>query len=525
MKLKWNKEYIPVVPFTTQLSFLLVPQLEAFFGGSAGGGKSEVLLMGASQYLDCPGYAALILRRTLTELKQPSALLDRASSWFANTSARYSAEDHTWVFPARWPDGTLGPPAKIQFGYLGEFRAEERYQGAEYQYFALDEASHFENDGAYRYLYSRLRKKVCPIHKLRKETKLDEEGKPKTITVPNYVEGCMYCDTYKSIPLRGRVASNPGGPGHLWLKQRFKITKEIYTDESGTARIRWIGKDPLRPFIPSRIEDNEYIDQEGYRTSLQNLDHIRKEQLEHGDWDISPDSRFNARYARFYKAKGDYFQADSNVYHIDDLLEIFITVDPAASRDKGPVDALTNPKRGPSFTVISVWGLTADYKLLWLHMKRFREEIPYVISQIKASWKDFAKHSNSPVKTFVETNGIGAGPAQILTSQGVPIYDLRKSKDKVQNASSAIYRMKKGRIYFPMEASWLNTAMDEIFTWTGQDGMPDDIVDTLSDACNYVTSIGSGVDPLLLPDDNMMDFDSIADSPIVIQQQPHIFGV
>ena len=58
--------YCPNLPTisTPQSLFLLLDGLEAFYGGAAGGGKSDALLMAALMYVDVPGYAALILRRT-----------------------------------------------------------------------------------------------------------------------------------------------------------------------------------------------------------------------------------------------------------------------------------------------------------------------------------------------------------------------------------------------------------------------------------------------------------------------------
>ena len=41
--------------------------------GAAGGGKSSALLMGALQFVEVPGYAAIIFRRTLADLKLPGA--------------------------------------------------------------------------------------------------------------------------------------------------------------------------------------------------------------------------------------------------------------------------------------------------------------------------------------------------------------------------------------------------------------------------------------------------------------------
>ena len=91
---KWSP-YIPHDPTPKQLAYLLLPHREAFYGGAAGGGKSDALLMGALQHVDVPGYAAMILRKTLSDLKQPGALLDRAHSWLSNTDAKWVAGEHT----------------------------------------------------------------------------------------------------------------------------------------------------------------------------------------------------------------------------------------------------------------------------------------------------------------------------------------------------------------------------------------------------------------------------------------------
>ncbi len=452
-------------------------------------GKSDVLLMCALQYADTPGYSALILRRTLTELKQNEALLDRASQWLRGVpTAHYAPDEHTYYFDASWPDGSPGPYAKLQFGYLGDYRVEERYQGAEFQFAAIDEGGHFENDQAPRYLFSRLRKKVCPVHKLKKDPSTGE-------MIPNYVPKCMYCKIYQSIPIRFRMSCNPGGPGHLWIKNRYQIEKELYdtvdnTTKETVKRIRWVGKNPNKPFVPSSLRDNEYIDQRSYRQALQELDEVRKLQLEHGDWDASPDSRFRVQDARFYKSKGDYFVVEGRGVHYKDLKKVFITADSAATTREGIIDQSTT-RNGASHTVYSVWGLTKEYQLLWLYMKRMRAEIPEcvkVLVEIYKSWR--------PEYVKMETNGLGIGPAQLASMHGLNVVANTKSKDKLQNSINAQLRMRNHRIWFPEEAPWLKECMDEVFTWTGHPGMTDDIVDTLSDACNDVTWSAQGYDPM-----------------------------
>src|SRR5438309_2104862 len=73
--------FCPQRPFAKQLAFLLLPHLEAFYGGSAGPGKSSGLLMAALQYAELPGYHAILFRKTYADLSLPGALMDRAHEW------------------------------------------------------------------------------------------------------------------------------------------------------------------------------------------------------------------------------------------------------------------------------------------------------------------------------------------------------------------------------------------------------------------------------------------------------------
>jgi hypothetical protein len=74
--------YVPHVPTPKQAAFMLLDNKEAFFGGAAGGGKSDALLMAGLQYVDVRGYAGIIFRRNYADLVKPGALIDRGKEWF-----------------------------------------------------------------------------------------------------------------------------------------------------------------------------------------------------------------------------------------------------------------------------------------------------------------------------------------------------------------------------------------------------------------------------------------------------------
>lgn len=226
---KLNK-YIPIVPTPKQTAALLMNNTkELLYGGAAGGGKSIYLLSAALQYVDVPGYSAILFRKTFADLMLPGALIPRAQEWL-NTfvqagSVRWHDKEKKYTF--------LESGATLSFGYLDAKGDEMRYQGAEFQFIGVDEVTHID-PAAYRYMFSRLRR----------------------------IAG-------SNIPIRMRSSANPGGTYGDYYYQRF------FVDKKGT-------------FLSAGLHDNPHLDVEEYRQSLAELDPITRAQLENGDWEIRP---------------------------------------------------------------------------------------------------------------------------------------------------------------------------------------------------------------------------------------------
>lgn len=216
------ERYCPKRPHPKQFEFLQIQSFEALYGGAAGSGKSEVLLMGALQYVHDPKFAALIMRRTYQDLALPGAIMDRSHDWLRGTDATWNDRDKRWTFPSG---------ATLSFGYIDNEKDKYRYQGMEIQYLGVDELTQIPEKW-YTYLLSRLRR----------------------------IEGSR-------IVLKARGATNPGGIGHRWVKHRFVESKTVD-----------------RIFLPAKLEDNPSLDAVSYEKALSNLDRVTHEQLRHGKW-------------------------------------------------------------------------------------------------------------------------------------------------------------------------------------------------------------------------------------------------
>jgi len=239
-------------PTARQAEFLAATEDEVLYGGAAGGGKTDGLVIDAlgAQYraIEIPEYRALILRRTYPELKE---VIDRTQAIYPQIyrGAKFNNQDGDWRFPSG---------ARIEFSYLERDSDVMRYQSRQYQWIGWEELAQWPSAYPYEYMISRLRA-------------------PERVKIPLFIRGTC----------------NPDGPGARWLAKRFGINP---SGESTRMTITVNGKPWRRRFIASKLDDNPHLAETGYREKLMMLPEEIKRALLEGRWDEP--SVANAIYAR-----------------------------------------------------------------------------------------------------------------------------------------------------------------------------------------------------------------------------------
>ena len=218
----WRHE--PTIKQMAALSLHMVEEL--LFGGSAGGGKSDYLLMAASQFCHDPSWNALLLRKTYKDLAKPDAIMMRAIDWwYKQDGIKWIEKDKQFIFPSG---------SSVSFGHLENAKAHLNYQGAAYTLIGIDEPSQIPEKQIV-YMKSRLRKGTKDF----------------------------------GLPIQFRLASNPGDVSHNYLK-------DMYVRSPNTIK---------NVFLPSDLSDNPHLDP-GYKEQLMKLDPITRAQLLEGNWDV-----------------------------------------------------------------------------------------------------------------------------------------------------------------------------------------------------------------------------------------------
>lgn len=217
-----------------QTEILRRKEFELLYGGARGGGKSEAGLAWLSEpeYFYHPEYRCLILRKNAEDL----------ADWLLR-ARRFWAGDVSIIGKPpvlRFPGGGVGT-----VGHLKDDSAYEKYQGHEYHKILFEELTQIPKETQY----------------LMVATSCRTTGKLKG-----------------ELPPQILATTNPGGPGHVWVKNRWVVHPwgRPYTDPQTKK---------TRIFIPSRAVDNPSLD-EDYWGFLKGLpETIRKAWLD-GSWDI-----------------------------------------------------------------------------------------------------------------------------------------------------------------------------------------------------------------------------------------------
>ena len=215
-------------PNPKQVKFLTSRNRYIAYGGARGGGKSWVLRVkavgGALNYKEIK---ILIVRRTYPDLQ--NSLIEPMVKMLPQGFATYNSTMHTIYFK----NGST-----IKFGHYDTKEAALEYQGSEYDWIFIDEATQFTEE-QFRTLGACLR-------------------------------------GVNRIPKRMYLTCNPGGVGHMWVKRLF-IDRDYKPGERAQDY----------RFIPATVDDNTELLKHSpdYIQMLDLLPEDIRRAHRYGDWD------------------------------------------------------------------------------------------------------------------------------------------------------------------------------------------------------------------------------------------------
>lgn len=242
-----------------QTQYLASSEREVLYGGAAGGGKSYATLADPLRDLNNPDFSGLLVRHTTEELRE---LIQKSQDLYpkAIPGIKWSERKSQWTTPRG---------GRLWMSYLDKDTDVMRYQGQAFNYVAFDELTQWQSPYGWNYMRSRLR------------------------------------SSSKELGLYMRATTNPGGPGHSWVKKMFIDpapantpfwatdieTGETLTYPQGHSR----SGEPLfkRRFIPASLFDNPHLAESGdYEAMLLSLPEHQKKQLLEGNWDVNEGAAF-----------------------------------------------------------------------------------------------------------------------------------------------------------------------------------------------------------------------------------------
>lgn len=234
-------------PNPKQEIFLRIPFTikEALYGGGAGSGKTDVLLMYgiAHKFHENPRFKQVFMRRTRPDLKKE--VVGRSRELYSPFGATYNGSDMIWTFPRldQYGSGMQNAGAQIFLAHCEEEKDVHNFDSMEISLFTPDELT---NDTEFIYLYITQERNRAP------------RG--------------------SGLPSITRAAGMPGGIGHTFVKKRFIDPApkglKVIIGKGGNKRI----------YVHSTLDDNKDHIDETYAQSLEGRPEAERRAKRHGDW-------------------------------------------------------------------------------------------------------------------------------------------------------------------------------------------------------------------------------------------------
>lgn len=270
-----------------QLSAYLSPADIVFYGGSAGGGKTDLLLGLSLTSQD----HSIIFRREAVQLVG----IEERMAKILGSRKGYNSQDGVWRLPGK---------RILELGSVKEPGDWIKYQGRPHDAKLFDEICHF-TEQQFRTLIGWLRTDNPKVRQ-----RVVCAGNPPTEPEGEWVKRFWAAWLDPNHP-------NPAKPGEL----RWYVTNEKGEDqEVPDSEPVLIGGEFVQPksrtFIPSSVDDNLFLATTGYKSTLQALPEPLRSQMLRGDfnagasdpaWQLIPTDWVKAAQARWAPkpAKGE----------------------------------------------------------------------------------------------------------------------------------------------------------------------------------------------------------------------------
>lgn len=298
---------------------------ETFYGGAAGGGKSDLLLGWALTR----AVKSIIFRREYPQLKQ---IIDRSHAMLdPGKVARYNGQQYVWN---NIPGGRT-----LEFGSVPHEDSVTKYMGRPHDFIGFDEVSNFSLL-QYIFLSAWNRTEIKGIR-----TRIISAGNP-----PTNVEGEWVIRRW--APWLDPQYGNPAAPGELrWFAQLGDKEEEVENGDPIKVSRKVSGNDEdefiyptSRTFIPASVDDNPHYGQD-YKARLQSLPVELREKFLYGNfgivfkddpWQVIPSAWMKEGRDRYNELK-----AKDKLRDLENVNPAF-GVDPAeAGKDNSTIAKLT----------------------------------------------------------------------------------------------------------------------------------------------------------------------------------------